>query len=136
MAGSVSWLTTGDELRLVFETFEEDDEPETLERAARGLRRDLIEFDSVSTEQVGGPDQPGAKGDIGLLGTIAVSTATRSLCVGARESLRLPYFSSRSTLSAATKASCGTSTEPTIFIRFFPSFCRSRSFFLRLMSPP
>lgn len=63
----------GDELTLVFEIIEEDAEPETLERAVRGLRRDLIEIDSVSTEQVGGPDQPGAKGDIGLLGTIAVS---------------------------------------------------------------
>jgi hypothetical protein len=63
----------GNELTLVFEIVEEDAEPEALERAMRGLRRDLIEIDSVSTEQVGGPDQPGAKGDIGLLGTIAVS---------------------------------------------------------------
>ena len=38
--------------------------------------------------------------------------------------------------SAAMKASCGTSTEPTIFIRFLPSFCFSSSLRLRLMSPP
>ena len=38
--------------------------------------------------------------------------------------------------SAATKASCGTSTRPTIFIRFLPSFCFSSSLRLRLMSPP
>jgi hypothetical protein len=63
----------GNELTLVFEIVEEDAEPEALERAMRGLRRDLIEIDSVSTEQVGGPDQPGAKGDMTLLGTIAVS---------------------------------------------------------------
>ncbi len=34
------------------------------------------------------------------------------------------------------KASWGTSTRPTIFIRFFPSFCFSRSLRLREMSPP
>ncbi len=38
--------------------------------------------------------------------------------------------------SAATKASCGTSTRPTIFIRFLPSFCFSSSLRLRVMSPP
>ncbi len=37
---------------------------------------------------------------------------------------------------AAMKASCGTSTRPTIFIRFLPSFCFSSSLRLRLMSPP
>ena len=69
----------GDELTLVFEVVEEDTDPEALERAMRGLRRDLIEIDSVSTEQVGGPDQPGAKGDIGLLGTIAVSMVSAAV---------------------------------------------------------
>ncbi len=38
--------------------------------------------------------------------------------------------------SAAMKASWGTSTRPTIFIRFLPSFCFSSSLRLRLMSPP
>jgi hypothetical protein len=38
--------------------------------------------------------------------------------------------------SAAMKASCGTSTRPTTFIRFLPSFCFSSSFRLREMSPP
>ncbi len=45
-----------------------------------------------------------------------------------------PAFSSLD--STAMKASCGTSTEPTIFIRFLPSFCFSSSFRLREMSPP
>ena len=36
----------------------------------------------------------------------------------------------------ARNASCGISTAPTIFIRFLPFFCFSRSFFLRVMSPP
>jgi hypothetical protein len=39
-------------------------------------------------------------------------------------------------LSTARNASCGISTVPTCFMRFFPFFCRSRSFRLRLMSPP
>ena len=38
--------------------------------------------------------------------------------------------------SAAMNASWGTSTRPTIFIRFLPSFCFSSSLRLRLMSPP
>jgi len=38
--------------------------------------------------------------------------------------------------SAAMNASWGTSTRPTIFIRFLPSFCFSRSLRLRVMSPP
>ena len=38
--------------------------------------------------------------------------------------------------SAATNASCGTSTRPIVFIRFLPSFCFSSSLRLRVMSPP
>ncbi len=38
--------------------------------------------------------------------------------------------------STARNASCGISTAPTIFMRFLPAFCFSRSFFLRVMSPP
>ena len=47
----------------------------------------------------------------------------------------LLYWSSPS-FSTFMKASFGISTLPTICIRFFPSFCFSRSFFLREMSPP
>src|SRR5690606_6962449 len=42
----------------------------------------------------------------------------------------------QSTLSTVRNASCGSSTEPTDFMRRLPSFCFSRSFFLRVMSPP
>jgi hypothetical protein len=42
----------------------------------------------------------------------------------------------RSICSAAMNASWGTSTCPTIFIRFLPSFWRSRSFRFRVTSPP
>jgi hypothetical protein len=45
-------------------------------------------------------------------------------------------FLSPSRLSTARNASCGTSTPPTCFIRFLPFFCFSRSFRLRVMSPP
>ncbi len=49
----------------------------------------------------------------------------------------LPAFSPVDPVdSAAMKASCGTSTRPTIFIRFLPSFCFSSSLRLRVMSPP
>src|SRR5713226_8843302 len=40
------------------------------------------------------------------------------------------------TLRTARKASWGMSTWPTRFMRFFPSFCFSRSLRLRVMSPP
>ena len=48
----------------------------------------------------------------------------------------LAHPPSPSSCRTAMKASCGISTEPTCFIRFFPSFWRSRSFRLRVMSPP
>ncbi len=38
--------------------------------------------------------------------------------------------------STARNASCGTSTRPTCFMRLLPSFCRSRSLRLRVISPP
>lgn len=48
----------------------------------------------------------------------------------------LPLSPAASVDSAATKASCGTSTRPMVFIRFLPSFCFSSSLRLRVMSPP
>jgi hypothetical protein len=41
-----------------------------------------------------------------------------------------------SNLRAETKASCGISTLPMLFIRFLPSFCFWRSLFFRVTSPP
>ena len=50
---------------------------------------------------------------------------------------RLGYLAFSSPVDrAAMNASWGTSTRPTIFIRFLPSFCFSRSLRLRVMSPP
>ncbi len=65
----------------------------------------------------------------------------RGLCETCGTGLRAGYFlplasPSESEDSTAMKASCGTSTLPTIFIRFLPSFCFSSSFRLREMSPP
>ena len=51
----------------------------------------------------------------------------------------LIYFSlalSESVVKAAMNASCGTSTRPTIFIRFLPSFCFSSNLRFRVISPP
>lgn len=49
----------------------------------------------------------------------------------------LPTFSVGAEVDrAAMNASWGTSTRPTIFIRFLPSFCFSSSLRLRVMSPP
>ena len=41
-----------------------------------------------------------------------------------------------SSFSTAMKASVGSCTVPNVRIFFLPSFCFSRSFFFRLMSPP
>ncbi len=49
---------------------------------------------------------------------------------------RIRHWSASSTRSAAMKASWGTSTDPTIFMRFLPAFCFSSNFRLREMSPP
>ena len=53
-----------------------------------------------------------------------------------RELERHHFFPSWPMLRTARNASCGTSTAPTCFIRFFPAFCFSSSFRLRVMSPP
>ena len=45
-------------------------------------------------------------------------------------------YSPLSERSTATKASWGMFTLPMVFMRFFPSFCFSRSLRLREMSPP
>jgi hypothetical protein len=46
------------------------------------------------------------------------------------------FFADSLRLSTARNASCGTSTPPTFFMRFFPFFCFSSSFRLRETSPP
>ena len=46
------------------------------------------------------------------------------------------HFFPASRFSTARNASCGTSTDPTCFMRRFPAFWRSSSFRLRVMSPP
>lgn len=47
-------------------------EPEDLDRAARNLRRELNEIEQVEAKPTAA-QEPGAKGDIGLLGTISVT---------------------------------------------------------------
>lgn len=77
------------------------------------------------------PDaRPGSRQGSRPLGTGALSPPSPAT--------RYFFFASPSESedSTAMKASCGTSTLPTIFIRFLPSFCFSSSFRLREMSPP
>src|SRR5690625_758820 len=53
-----------------------------------------------------------------------------------RESLYLNYLYSSLSFNTAMNASWGTSTAPTIFIRFLPSFCFSSNFRFLVTSPP
>src|SRR5690606_18031486 len=75
-------------------------------------------------------------------GRRAGNTAPRRGPVEGGGGRRAGYFFFASSLtsppvdSAEMNASWGTSTRPTIFIRFLPSFCFSSSLRLRLMSPP
>ena len=69
-----------------------------------------------------------------VLGMLRHHSTVDGGCDGGRA-----YFLALSPASlerAAMKASWGTSTRPTIFIRFLPSFCFSSSLRLRVMSPP
>src|SRR5690606_37765181 len=49
---------------------------------------------------------------------------------------RVACYASSSAPSTLRKAFCGTSTLPTLFMRFLPSFCFSKSLRLRVTSPP
>ena len=59
---------------------------------------------------------------------LAAAKPLRDLALGA--------YASSPILSAAMNASCGMLTEPYSRIFSLPFFCFSRSFFLRLASPP
>jgi hypothetical protein len=63
----------GGEIDLLFEIVDESADAEDMERASRGLRQELAEMESVSTSMPEAAAEPGAKGDLNLLGTIAVS---------------------------------------------------------------
>ena len=72
---------------------------------------------------------------------VAVPAAVRAegkvdVEVADRPRLAAHRLRSESRLSTARKASCGTSTPPTCFIRFLPFFCLSSSLRFRVMSPP
>ena len=64
---------------------------------------------------------------------ILIHAAQRRLAAARRKAKRSYSLSS---LSTAMNASVGTCTVPRFLIFFFPSFCFSSSFFLRVMSPP
>jgi hypothetical protein len=75
---------------------------------------------------VGPPDEiPGVGPGVGIPG---IRSSGRGL--------RRPGGQSSLTRNTARNASCGTSTDPSDFIRFLPFFCLSSSFRFREMSPP
>ena len=89
-------------------------------------------------------DFPAESGDIGMLdrrvtdlrykrAITAFSPAERNMNV---ESQRIRRHPAQSRFKTAMNASCGSSTLPTCFMRFFPSFCFSSSLRFRVISPP
>ena len=70
---------------------------------------------------------------------VAVGRRAERRSVRTRSASRAPpryLFAGSFRFSTARNASCGTSTPPTLFIRFLPFFCFSSSLRLRVMSPP
>ena len=62
-----------------------------------------------------------------------IFSAGRSGCAARKGTRRMIYSSN---LSTAINAYVGNCTVPRVRIFFLPSFCFSRSFFFRVMSPP
>ena len=97
-------------------------------------------------EGFGPAHEDGALGRVSRSATIADICAgglsdISSLCCCPAHGLVILYHGhffpvGTSEVSAAMKASWGTSTRPIDFIRFLPSFCFSSSLRLRVISPP
>ena len=82
------------------------------------------------------PDEP-ARRRRGLVGGLRGQAARHRRAVGLSPAYFLVAWApAPSEVSAAMKASGGTSTDPMFFIRFLPAFCFSSSLRLREMSPP
>lgn len=64
---------------LILEVVEDGATPEELDATARSLRRELSDVDGLSTSQVTASSTPGAKGEVDLLATMAVSMATSAV---------------------------------------------------------
>ena len=66
----------------------------------------------------------------------AHQTRTQALSIPLSDRILSDPTSGQSNFRTARNADCGTCTLPTCRIRFFPSFCFSNSFRLRVISPP
>lgn len=66
-------------MNFVVEIIDESALADELEQATRSLRRELVEIEDVVVEQVPAPADPGAKGDLTLLGTIAISLVSSAV---------------------------------------------------------
>ena len=101
-----------------------------------GFRRDLECLDDEVSEDEG-QDQGNPEGLAPFADHVArvrvrLTPRTRG---GPGFRLGSGHYSS-SGARTARNASCGTVTPPMLFIRFLPSFCFSKSFRLRVISPP
>ena len=81
------------------------------------------------------PRRPTDRDEVAVAAAMGAERQVRRRGGGRRSSLH-QLFCPWPMLSTARNASCGTSTAPTCFIRFLPSFCFSSSLRLREMSPP
>jgi Effector Associated Constant Component 1 len=66
-------------MNLILEIVDENAPGEELEQAAKSLRRELDEIDEVSIIRQPAEAQTGAKGDLTMLGTIAISLVSSAV---------------------------------------------------------
>ena len=96
---------------------------------------DQDEAEDLGTEPLDPADDPLA--ERAVVGEDRRFEAELAGAVHPRETIELGRRHSSSPIfRTARKASWGTSTEPTCFIRFLPFFCFSSSLLLRVTSPP
>jgi hypothetical protein len=69
----------GPDTSLILEIVEVGATPDELDASSRSLRRELSEIDALETSPVTGPTAAGAKGEVDILATMAVSMATSAV---------------------------------------------------------
>jgi len=95
----------------------------------------MLRRPATATRAVNQPKSPFSDSQEKSFRQTTVNQTAADACLPDRQArpTRSPY---RPSFSTAMNASCGISTCPTIRILFFPAFCFSKSFRLRVTSPP